>query len=157
MNEPSGEQFLDAPPIPSREESLAQHPSRLDQPLEYVVVGYYKMEGMPGDYDIYKVQTAYHGSGRRYAKQLVLDNISFADDAFEKLPDGLKDGRTVYTGRWVYKPGAIALLREEHRLSVEEAMEFGKLYGVCVRCGRTLTKEESIERGMGDVCAGKGL
>lgn len=40
------------------------------------------------------------------------------------------------------------------RLTLEEAKEFGKKTGNCIRCGKKLTKPESVERGMGDWCAG---
>jgi hypothetical protein len=40
-------------------------------------------------------------------------------------------------------------------MSLEEAKAFGRLYGVCVRCGATLTDEQSIEAGIGPVCAGR--
>lgn len=125
---------------------------RRKQRVDPVTEGYYKV----GD-TIYKVQRAVHGSQNLYAKELVLYNIPFADSEFEKLPDFMKDGRTVHHGKWEYARGAIRRIRSEHKLSIEECLQFGKLYGVCVRCARTLTKEESIARGMGDVCAGKGL
>lgn len=32
-----------------------------------------------------------------------------------------------------------------------------KLYGVCCRCGRTLTDENSISEGIGPICATKGF
>ncbi|UVT31212.1 hypothetical protein SEA_OTTERSTEDTS21_49 [Gordonia phage OtterstedtS21] len=41
------------------------------------------------------------------------------------------------------------------KLSLEEGEAFGRLYGVCMKCGAFLTNEESIERGMGPICAGK--
>jgi len=56
---------------------------------------------------------------------------------------------------FVYDPGAVRRLRPEHRMSLEEAKEFGALYGTCCVCGRTLTNEDSIEAGIGPVCAGK--
>ncbi len=40
-------------------------------------------------------------------------------------------------------------------MTLEQAQEFGKLYGVCCRCAADLTDEDSIARGMGPVCAGK--
>jgi hypothetical protein len=57
---------------------------------------------------------------------------------------------------WIYA-GARVLgsLRESWRLTLDEAKEFGELYGVCVRCGRTLTLEQSIEEAMGRICASK--
>lgn len=119
---------------------------RVQEPVDE---GWYKV-----DDTIYKVQLAVHGSGRPYAKELVLEELLQE----EKIELGIADlVATSHRGRWEYAPGAIKRLRPEHKLSIEEAAEYGKLYGVCVRCARTLTKEESIARGMGDVCAGKGF
>lgn len=118
-----------------------------------VTEGYYKV----GD-TIYKVQRAVHGSGNLYAKELVTEELAVSElneaqiAAMHENPD-----KKFYSGSWEYAPGAIRRIRGEHKLSMEECIAFGQLYGVCVRCGRTLTKEESIARGMGDVCAGKGL
>lgn len=41
------------------------------------------------------------------------------------------------------------------RATLAEAEEFGVRFGVCGECGRTLTNEESIRRGIGPICAGK--
>lgn len=54
-----------------------------------------------------------------------------------------------------YVRGGIRTLHPSWRLTVEQAKEFGNLYGVCLKCGSELSKEDSIERGMGPVCAGK--
>lgn len=86
---------------------------------------------------IYKVQHAVHGSGRQYAKRFV--------------PPAYDGARATFT----HAPGVIRKLRPEHRMTNEQAKAYGALYGTCVQCGRVLTKEESIERGMGDVCASK--
>lgn len=85
---------------------------------------------------IYKVQRAVHGSGHLYAKMLV--------------PPTNGGG-----SQWVYGPGIHKQLTESMRLTREEAVRFGKLYGVCCICGRTLTNEDSIEAGIGPICAGK--
>jgi hypothetical protein len=84
---------------------------------------------------IYKVQHAVHGSGRQYAKVLVQ-----YDD-----------------GSWGFEiaRGVIFKLRPEHKMSLEDAKKFGALYGTCCVCGRTLTNEESIEAGIGPICASK--
>lgn len=37
----------------------------------------------------------------------------------------------------------------------EAAIRYGRLTGACACCGRELTKAESIERGIGPICAGK--
>lgn len=55
-----------------------------------------------------------------------------------------------YTGR---KP--LHSLTSEHRMTLEEAKEYGKITGTCCQCGRKLTDENSIEAGIGPVCAGK--
>jgi len=54
-----------------------------------------------------------------------------------------------------YAPGAVRNLRPHHKMSLEEAKEFGALYGTCCVCGRTLTNEESIEAGIGPICGSK--
>lgn len=93
--------------------------------------GFYHKDG-----EFYKVQVAHHGSGRRYAKVARQD---FGSD------------RVV----WEYVRGVVYDLGEEHKVSPEQAAKFGELYGRCIRCGRVLTAEESIERAMGPVCSGK--
>src|SRR6185312_17281816 len=59
--------------------------------------------------------------------------------------------RAVFT----YWPGALQHLHAEDRLTAEKAAEYGALYGTCIVCGRTLTRESSIEAGIGPICAGK--
>ena len=41
-------------------------------------------------------------------------------------------------------------------MTLEEAKEFGKLYGICCRCAAILTDENSIREGIGPICAQKG-
>jgi hypothetical protein len=60
------------------------------------------------------------------------------------------------TGSFEYAgAGPLRLLSEETLLTLDQAAEFGKLYGRCARCGATLTDEDSIERGIGPICATK--
>jgi hypothetical protein len=88
--------------------------------------GLYRMDGV-----IYKVQRALaSGNGHLYAKVLKQGHFSYA-------------------------PGALRKLRDEHKMSLAEAQEFGKLYGQCCVCGRTLTDERSIADGIGPVCGRK--
>ena len=94
----------------------------------------------PWDGTIYKVQKAVHGSGHLYAKKLEVIGTPEDGDA---------------EGTFVYAPGAFKLLRASWKMTLDEAKEFGALYGVCCRCGRTLTDEGSIADGIGPVCAGK--
>jgi hypothetical protein len=83
----------------------------------------------------FKVQRAVHGSGFMYAKQLVVDGPGEAH--FEVAR------------------GAIRNIRPEHKVSLEEAKQFGQLYGICCQCSATLTDETSIEAGIGPICARK--
>jgi hypothetical protein len=80
---------------------------------------------------IYKVQRAVHGSGNLYAKVL--------------------DEKTGFS----YAPGALRNIKAEHRMTLEQAKEFGHLYGMCCVCGATLTDEVSIAAGIGPICARK--
>lgn len=100
--------------------------------------GIYKMDG-----NIYKVIHAVHGSGHQYAKMLSVIKVH------DKDLDALVD-----KGSFTKVSGVMHKLRPEMLMPLEEALEFGKLYGFCVRCGKTLTREDSIERGMGSKCYG---
>lgn len=82
---------------------------------------------------IFKVQIAVHGSGKPYAKRLEQDE----------------------DGAWgfVYAPGAVKNLSPDYKMSLEDAKQFGVLYGTCCVCGRMLTNESSIADGIGPVCA----
>lgn len=97
-------------------------------PKAEVPEGMHRLKGK-----VFKVQRAVHGSGNLYAKQLVRQDEE----------------------RWTfdYAPGVIRNLSEETAMTLEEAKEFGALYGTCCVCARTLTNEESIEAGIGPVCA----
>ena len=112
------------------------------KPKRVVEDGMYKL----GD-DIYKVQVAVHGSGNLYAKKLVIT----APPSY----DG--DGKVATPAKveFDYERGAISKLRAENKMTLDEAKAFGALYGTCCRCGATLTREESIEAGIGPICAGK--
>lgn len=59
------------------------------------------------------------------------------------------------TKKWEYFPGAVTKLRPETKMSMEQAADFGHLYGQCIVCSRRLTDEKSISKGIGPVCAGK--
>src|SRR5690606_31772181 len=95
--------------------------------------GFYTLGGQDGDgvevTKVYKVVTS-PTSGRQYAKDL--------------------EGTS-----WVYAPGGVRALRLRggQPLTLEVAQNLGQLYGVCVRCGRTLTDEGSIAAGIGPKCA----
>lgn len=93
---------------------------------------HYFHPGQDESIEIFKVQVAHQGSGRLYAKKL-----------------NQETGKFEYHGRKFpfHQLGEISLL------TLEKAKEFGDLYGMCAKCGATLTNEESIERGIGPICA----
>lgn len=55
-----------------------------------------------------------------------------------------------YTGR-----APLAAIKPEYRMTLDEAKAYGKVTGTCCNCGRLLTNEESIEAGIGPICASK--
>lgn len=57
--------------------------------------------------------------------------------------------------RWTYRGAAAKFAGGAQKLDKELAAKYGKIYGFCMICGRTLTDEESIAAGIGPVCAGK--
>lgn len=81
---------------------------------------------------VYKVIESQNG--RLYAKMLVVANGD---------------------SNWEYAPGAARELSSLHRLTKEAAAQYGKITGICAMCGAKLTNEESIERGIGPICAEK--
>jgi len=91
------------------------------------------------DGTIFKLYHTVHGSNVQVAKELViLDPGPPAIVSFE------------YRGR---KP--LYGLKPSMRLTIEQAREFGALYGTCCICGRTLTNELSIALGIGPVCGNR--
>jgi hypothetical protein len=103
-------------------------------------------EGMyrnPATGDIFKVQVAHHGSGNLYAKRLV------------KLDEPKIKRSKEYSYEFEYAPGALKSILPEWKMTLEEAKEWGALYGACCNCGTVLTDEKSIAAGIGPICAGK--
>lgn len=106
---------------------VTERPERPARDTEPVTEGWYSLDG-----DVIKVQRALYGSGRLYAKRLVKDAGEWT---------------------WRYEHDLVNRLDNAKRLTLEEAARFGRLYGICAICGRPLTDETSIERGIGPVCA----
>lgn len=122
-------EFLDTAAISSvRASEIITHLKSLPDLHADVEVGMYRVDGV-----VYKVQMSqgYYGvAGRLYAKRLT-------DDGF------------------VMAPGAIRKIRVSHRMTLEEAKEYGRIYNVCCVCGRVLTDEKSMAEGIGPRCSGK--
>ena len=57
--------------------------------------------------------------------------------------------------RWDYAAGKVFELKVENMITVEQAMEFGRMTGICAICGRLLTDEDSVRKGIGPVCGNK--
>lgn len=93
---------------------------------------------------IYKVQVAHHGSGNLDAKRLTfIEGWEFETHGKRKAT-------------FEFERGAIRKLDSSMKMSLEQAKEFGHLYGMCCRCGAILTDETSISEGIGPVCRNKG-
>jgi Family of unknown function (DUF6011) len=52
-----------------------------------------------------------------------------------------------------YAPGAIKLIKPEHKMPLEQATALSIKYGRCIVCGARLKAAKSVGRGMGPVCA----
>ncbi|AXH68935.1 hypothetical protein SEA_SPARKLEGODDESS_256 [Streptomyces phage SparkleGoddess] len=59
------------------------------------------------------------------------------------------------THKFEYAPGILRGVNPDNRLTLEDAAEYGINSGWCLICSKELTKEESIKRGIGPVCAKK--
>lgn len=90
--------------------------------------GMYRANG-----EIYKVYRAVHGSQLMVAKLLVVDEET-------------------KTARFQYRGLAERFVTHADKMTLEQAKEFGAIYGVCCVCAATLTDEVSIKAGIGPVC-----
>ena len=57
--------------------------------------------------------------------------------------------------RFVYEGGAVYRLDASMRMTLEQAKALGAQYSQCCVCGRDLSAEQSVEAGIGPVCAGR--
>jgi hypothetical protein len=58
-------------------------------------------------------------------------------------------------GQWVYAPELRSQCKEEKRMTVDQAKEFGLVFGQCCNCGRTLVASKSVLAAIGPVCIKK--
>lgn len=113
-------------------EALAEEhgiPEAAPAPKEFVTTGMYRVGER-----IFKVLPS-RQSERHYAKELT----GSPEDGFG----------------FVYARGAMSLIGPEHRMTAEQAAQFGALTGTCCCCGKLLTDPVSIAAGIGPVCKGK--
>lgn len=104
--------------------------NRTEVEPEFVGVGMYTLNGR-----IFKVLPSRSGNGRCYAKELI--------------------GESATGYSFAYAKGAMYRLRSEHRMSAEDAAEWGQLTGSCCCCGTLLTDPRSVKDGIGPVCSKK--
>lgn len=94
---------------------------------EALVPGFYMLEGQ-----VYKVKPS-QKSDRMYASVLV-------------------DAPAGHKATFAYAKGVVYKLTLADRMTPEQAKAYGDLYGRCCCCGKLLTVDLSIERGVGPVC-----
>jgi len=58
-------------------------------------------------------------------------------------------------GSFVYESGLIFTLLPEHKVTLEEGIQFSGQIGFCCMCGRTLRAKDSVAAGIGPICATK--
>lgn len=56
-------------------------------------------------------------------------------------------------GSFRYERGLLGKVRDEHRLTEDEAQAFGRQHGLCCACARHLDDDRSLAVGYGPVCA----
>lgn len=141
--------LFDSPFLPRGQERPAKPTAKADSEVVVEDGMYARTETVDGVEQrvFYKVQIAHHGSGNLYAKRLVVLQEAVRDESGAIVEPGEVEFR--------YEAGAIRKLTPADKLGIEEAQAFGKLYGVCCACGRILTKEKSIEEGIGPICKNK--
>lgn len=67
---------------------------------------------------------------------------------------GIEDKTSYVKFRYAGDPKFLGI-RDDMKLTHEDAKTFGALYGMCCNCGRLLTDEVSIYLGIGPVCGGR--
>ncbi len=91
-----------------------------------------KVDLMAGIYyvdgEVFKVQIS--AAGHAYAKHLI-------------------------DGSFTYEAGAVRKIKPEHMMTLDQAREYGRMYGVCCECGKLLTNEVSVTEGIGPICSGR--
>jgi hypothetical protein len=91
--------------------------------------GFYLFEA-----NVYRVQPS-KSTGKLYAKILVSKEYG--------------------KGSWEYAQGMVYKLAGAEKLTLEVAANMGHAFGICMVCGRTLTALESVNSGIGPICAGR--
>jgi hypothetical protein len=91
----------------------------------------------PSDGAIFKVYVT--RSGHKVAKRAIVTEV-----------EGGYEAEMAYEGK-----APLRTLDASMRMSVEEAQQFGALYGICCMCAAELNDETSVALGIGPVCGGR--
>lgn len=121
-----------------------------------VLLGYLKSpadEGAaksPGIYVDPKTD-AYYLIKRSQANRLYALDLSILSKG-EKNPDGSWKSRPAF--QWQYSDGSLKAkkIQESWRATPEQLKKWGDIWGTCIKCHSELSRQDSIERGMGKTC-----
>lgn len=100
------------------------------------------------DGTIFKVYHTANGANQQVAKRLVVLDTPYTKTVRGKQVEVKAEFE--YEGK---RP--LRKITAEMKMTLDEAIKFGAVYGVCCVCSATLTNEDSIEAGIGPVCATK--
>lgn len=83
---------------------------------------------------------------RLYAMELVINDLG------ERNPDGTWKVRPRF--EWIYQNGhgLAKKIRSDWRATPQQMKQWGDIWGHCIKCHSELTRQDSIERGMGKTC-----
>jgi hypothetical protein len=158
--------LLEQPKVVAKATVNTESSTRLDQPMPGAVPadpqatedGIYRN---PTTGEIWKLYITVHGAGVLCAKRATMTFALLGEETVQEttripLEKTATDAMSWHRVSFEYK-GAAAKhdIKAAWRLTEDEAKRFGAIYGCCVRCHRTLTREDSIERMMGQVCYSK--
>lgn len=83
---------------------------------------------------------------RLYAMDLVINDLG------ERNPDGTWKVKPRF--EWVYQNGhgTVKKLSADWKATPEQMKQWGDIWGYCLKCHAELTRQDSIDRGMGKTC-----
>lgn len=137
---------LQEAPYSRKEEMSLTEPTAQQKSLIATTDGMFKK----GD-TFYKLRFA--KTGKLWAHRLVflLSPEQLKAKQENDIRNGIEDKTSYVKFRFAGAPKSLGI-REDMKLTHEDAKAFGALYGMCCNCGRLLTNEVSIHLGIGPVC-----
>jgi hypothetical protein len=112
-----------------------------------------------GGFDVSKLFVVLQKHSKFYAGRLVITRkngdtlcwVLWDETCVGKLENGQATLFVKRAGQDL--PEIRALLEEFEEAPLQAAMKYGKLSGVCCSCGREITADDSLELGIGPICA----